>query len=203
LNRVDRIENKQTTAELYIWREICELNRSVTLMENLQYPIGKFNFSGPITTEQREIWINEIEKAPSKLRAAVQGLSEQQLNTPYREGGWTVRQVVHHLADSHMNSYIRFKLALTEELPTIKAYEEAEWAELSDYSLPIDVSLTLLDALHVRWVTLLRSLSSDQFNRSFIHPSSGETRLDKNLGIYAWHGNHHIAHITSLRIRLG
>jgi uncharacterized damage-inducible protein DinB len=173
-------------------------------MENLQYPIGKFNFTGTITAEQREIWINEIENAPSRLRSAIHGLSKQQLDTPYRDGGWTVRQVVHHIADSHMNSYTRFKLALTEELPTIKAYEEAAWAELSDSTqLPVDVSLTLLDSLHVRWVTLLRSLSSDQFNRAFIHPSSGLTRLDTNLGIYAWHGNHHIAHITSLRDRLG
>jgi uncharacterized damage-inducible protein DinB len=173
-------------------------------MENLQYPNGKFNFTGTITAEQREIWINEIEHAPRKLRMAIQGLSGQQLDTPYRDGGWTVRQVAHHLADSHMNSYIRFKLALTEDVPTIKAYEEADWAKLSDsIELPADVSLALLDALHVRWVTLLRSLSSDQFNRSFIHPSSGVTRLDTNLGLYAWHGNHHIAHITSLRHRLG
>jgi uncharacterized damage-inducible protein DinB len=173
-------------------------------MEQLQYPIGRFAYDGEITREQREIWINEIAEAPRKLRLAVKGLSDSQLNTPYRPGGWTVRQVVHHLADSHMNSYIRFKLALTEDLPTIKPYEEAIWAELSDgVSMPVEVSLQLLDSLHLRWVNVLRSTASDDFNRGFIHPESGITPLARNLGIYAWHGNHHIAHITSLRERMG
>jgi uncharacterized damage-inducible protein DinB len=173
-------------------------------VDNLQYPIGKFNYEGTITAKQREIWIKEIAEAPEKLRFAVRGLSDSQLDTPYRSEGWTVRQVVHHVADSHMNSYIRFKLALTEDFPTIKAYDEARWAELSDsVNLPVEISLQLLDSLHLRWVDLLRSLSSAAFNRSFIHPESGETPLAKNLGIYAWHGNHHIAHITSLRDRMG
>jgi uncharacterized damage-inducible protein DinB len=173
-------------------------------MEKLQYPIGRFSHEGEITPEQRELWINEITEVPRKLRLAVKGLSESELNTPYRPGGWTIRQVVHHLADSHMNSYIRFKLALTEELPTIKPYEEARWAELSDSAnMPIEVSLQLLESLHLRWVNVLRSIPPEDFNRSFIHPESGVTPLARNLGIYAWHGNHHIAHITSLRERMG
>jgi uncharacterized damage-inducible protein DinB len=172
-------------------------------MENLQYPIGKFQYVGPITAEQLDIWIAEIAKAPQKLRFAVQGLTESQLDTPYRLGGWTVRQVVHHVADSHMNSYIRFKLALTEDLPTIKPYDEASWAELTDsVNLPVEISLQLLDSLHLRWVDLLKSTSAEAFKRCFIHPESGETPLARNLGIYAWHGNHHIAHITSLRERM-
>jgi hypothetical protein len=172
-------------------------------MENLKYPIGKFQYEGAITAEQRDIWIKEIAEAPQKLRLAVQGLSDSQLDTPYRPDGWTVRQVVHHVADSHINSYIRFKLALTEDLPTIKPYDEAKWAELSDsVYLPVEISLQLLDALHLRWVDVLRSTTVEAFNRSFIHPESGETPLAKNLGIYAWHGNHHIAHITSLRDRM-
>jgi hypothetical protein len=172
-------------------------------MEKLQYPIGKFQYEGVVTAEQRDIWIKEIAEAPQRLRLAVQGLSDSQLDTPYRLDGWTIRQVVHHVADSHMNSYIRFKLALTEDLPTIKPYDEAKWAELSDsVYLPVEISLQLLDALHLRWVDVLRSITVEAFNRSFIHPESGETPLAKNLGIYAWHGNHHIAHITSLRDRM-
>lgn len=173
-------------------------------MESLQYPIGRFTFEGTITVEQREQWIHEIAEAPKRMRQAVQGLTESQLDTPYRLQGWTIRQVVHHVADSHMNSYIRFKLTLTEELPTIKPYDEASWAELNDsLTLPIEISLHLLDALHQRWVHILKATSPKVFNRSFIHPDSGETSLAKNLGIYAWHGNHHIAHITSLRDRMG
>jgi hypothetical protein len=172
-------------------------------MENLKYPIGKFQYEGAITAEQRDIWIKEIAEAPQKLRLAVQGLSDSQLDTPYRPDGWTVRQVVHHVADSHMNSYIRFKLALTEDLPTIKPYDEAKWAKLSDsVYLPVEISLQLLDVLHLRWVDVLRSTTVEAFNRSFIHPESGETPLAKNLGIYAWNGNHHIAHNTSLRYRM-
>jgi hypothetical protein len=172
-------------------------------MEKLQYPIGKFQYEGVVTAEQRDIWIKEIAEAPQRLRLAVQGLSDSQLDTPYRPDGWTIRQVVHHVADSHMNSYIRFKLALTEDLPTIKPYDEAKWAKLSDsVYLPVEISLQLLDTLHLRWVDVLRSITVEAFNRSFIHPESGETLLAKNLGIYAWHGNHHIAHITNLRDRM-
>ena len=146
-----------------------------------------------------EGWIQEIEELPRLLREAVQDLNNEQLDTPYRVGGWTVRQVVHHLSDSHMNAYIRFRLALTEDHPIIKPYEEARWAELPDYTLPIEISLSLLEALHQRWTTLLHSLSPSDRNKTFIHPDSGEVSLGENIGIYAWHGRHHLAHITSLR----
>lgn len=171
--------------------------------EDLRYPIGPFVVPDAITEEQLLAWIHDIAELPSQLRQAVEGLNEQQLNTPYREGGWTVRQVVHHLADSHMNSYIRFKLALTEDTPTIKPYDEGRWAEILDArELPLEPSLQLLEGLHERWVTMLRSLEEDQLHRTFIHPESGQTiRLELNIGIYAWHGKHHTAHITSLRER--
>jgi len=172
-------------------------------LETLKYPIGQFSWNGAISGEQRLRWIQEIEEAPELLRKAVDGLSPQQLDTPYRPQGWTVRQVVHHLADSHMNSLVRFKLALTEEQPTIKPYDEARWAELADGSqADISLSLALLDQLHARWGLLLRSLGEEQWGRTFIHPESGVVRLDVNLGIYAWHGRHHTAHITSLRTRM-
>ncbi|MFB9325703.1 YfiT family bacillithiol transferase [Paenibacillus aurantiacus] len=170
-----------------------------------RYPIGPFAHEGAVTPEQRETWIREIEKLPAKLRLAVEGLSEEQLDTPYREGGWTVRQVVHHVADSHMNSLTRFKLALTEDQPTIKPYAEERWAELADTrTAPVELSLHLIEALHERWVLLLESLTEAEFERAFYHPESGETvPLDRSLGIYAWHGNHHAAHITALRARKG
>jgi uncharacterized damage-inducible protein DinB len=169
-------------------------------MSDLRYPIGKFTFPETTTTEQRRAWIREIAEAPARLRAAVEGLSEEQLNAPYRPGGWTVRQVVHHLPDSHMNSYVRFKLALTEDTPTIKPYDEAFWAKLPDASrTPIETSIALLEALHVRWVPLLESITETNFMRAFRHPESGLIRLDQNLALYAWHGKHHVAHITSVR----
>lgn len=171
-------------------------------MEN-QYPIGKFQFDGEITSNVVGDWINEIEDLPRLLHNAVCKLDNEQLDTPYRSGGWTVRQVVHHLADSHMNAYIRFKLALTEEKPVIKPYEEGEWSELPDYKLPIDISLALLEALHIRWTKLLRSLSPADMEKTFIHPDSGEITVGKNIGLYAWHGRHHLAHITSLMNRKG
>lgn len=171
-------------------------------MEELRYPIGRFEWKGEITPEQRQLWIEDIEGLPNKLREAVSGLTEAQLHEPYRPGGWTVRQVVHHMADSHMNSMIRFKLALTEQQPTIKPYDEAAWAELKDSSqAPIELSLVLLEQLHERWGRLLRSLHQEQWERNFVHPDSGVVRLDVNLGIYAWHGRHHTAHITELRRR--
>jgi DinB superfamily len=171
---------------------------------DLRYPIGPFQYDGPYTDAQRQHLIDQIEEAPAKLRAAVEGLSAQQLETPYRPGGWTVRQVVHHLPDSHLNSYIRFRLALTEEEPTIKPYYEDRWAELDDARLaPIDISLTLLEALHRRWVLLLRALTSEDLARTFLHPELGLVSLDKNVSLYAWHGRHHVAHITSLRERMG
>lgn len=173
-------------------------------MEQLRYPIGHFEWSGIISPEQRMQWIEDIEAVPVRLQAAVEGLTEERLNEPYRPGGWTVRQVVHHMADSHMNSLIRFKLALTEDRPTIKPYDEAAWAELSDSSeAPIELSLALLERLHARWGKLLRSLDDGQWERTFVHPDSGVVRLDVNLGTYSWHGRHHIAHITALRERMG
>lgn len=174
-------------------------------MDNFQYPIGKFERVGQISAEQRAEWIKQIAETPDKLRSAVSGLSAEQLDTPYRHGGWKVRQVVHHLPDSHMNGYIRFKLALTEQNPIIKPYMENRWAELDDYhNTPIEVSIILLESLHERWVTLLSNLQDTQFSRTFTNPESGDTSsLESALGLYAWHGRHHIAHITSLRERMG
>lgn len=170
-----------------------------------RYPIGKFEHEGVITTDKRAEWIEDIRALPSRLAAAVNGLSEEQLDTPYREGGWTVRQVVHHVADSHMNCLTRFKLALTEDSPTIKPYEEQLWAELADSkTYPIAPSLTLIDALHGRWTALLESMSDEDYARTFYHPASQVTmRLDRALGNYSWHSRHHTAHIVKLRERMG
>jgi hypothetical protein len=173
-------------------------------MADLRYPIGKFVFdSEPAGHEVRRL-IDDIADTPERLRAAVEGLSERQLDTPYRPDGWTVRQVVHHVPDSHVNSYVRFRLALTETEPTIRPYDEARWAELTDArTAPVGMSLALLDSLHERWVVLLRSLSSSDLKLKFIHPEIGEVSLVKNVALYAWHGKHHVAHITSLRERMG
>ena len=174
------------------------------LMSDPRYPVGRFNFSGPLTEIQRTQCISEIEDTPSALRDATRGLSAEQLDTPYRDGGWTVRQVVHHVPDSHLNAYIRFKLALTEDEPTIKPYAEDRWAQLGDVKdTPIEVSLSLLDNLHDRWVRLLRSLVAEDWRRSFRHPELGVVSLERNLALYSWHGRHHIAHITSLREKKG
>ena len=170
---------------------------------DLKYPIGNFRFDDEITSSVTSVWINEIEDLPRLLRDAVKDLDNEQLDTAYRFGGWTARQVIHHLADSHMNAYVRFKLALTEENPVIKPYDESKWAELSDYKLPIDTSLLLLETLHKRWTNLLRSLSPSDMEKTFIHPDSGEVSVGKNIGIYAWHGRHHLTHITSLCKRKG
>lgn len=145
-----------------------------------------------------------IDETPAQLRKAVQGLDEDQLDTPYRPGGWTLRQVVHHVPDSHLNAYIRHKMALTEPAPVIKPYDEAAWADLSDTTaVPIDVSLNLLDALHRRWVALLRAMRDDDFRREYVHPVTGRHTLDYMVAMYAWHGPHHVAHITTTRERLG
>lgn len=169
---------------------------------DLSYPIGKFQYSGSSTPADRQRFIEEIAAAPARLRDAIRGLDEQQLNTPYRPGGWTVRQVVHHLPDSHLNAYVRFKLALTEDEPLIKPYEEARWAETPDvHATPLDTSLTLLDSLHARWVTLLRAMSDSDFHRKLRHPQMGVLELDRMLAMYAWHGRHHVAHIAGLRQR--
>ena len=174
------------------------------MKEDLRYPIGKFNLQADVTEAQRNRFIDEIAEAPSRLRRAVADLSPEQLETPYRPGGWTVRQVVHHIPDSHLNSYSRFKLALTEDEPTIKPFREDRWAELEDTRrTPVEVSLALLEALHERWVVLLRSLSAADFERTFHHPELGVVPLSKNVALYAWHGKHHVAHITSLRERMG
>lgn len=165
-----------------------------------RFPIGPFRMPETVQPAQRVAMLSEIAQAPSQLREAVAGLSAAQLDAPYREGGWSRRQVVHHLPDSHMNSFVRFKLALTEECPTIRPYDESKWAELEDATWPdVETSITLLDALHRRWVFLLRSLTDAQWARTFTHPDMGELRLDQNLALYAWHGRHHIAHITSAR----
>ncbi len=169
---------------------------------DLKYPIGRFEFTGPLSEDERLECIRRIEAAPARLRAAVDDLSVEQLDTRYRPGGWTVRQVVHHLPDSHLNSYTRFRLALTENDPTIRAYDEAAWAELHDArSGPVGMSLDLLDALHRRWAGLLRNMSDGDFGRGFRHPELGTVTLDRNVALYAWHGRHHIAQITSLRQR--
>lgn len=171
---------------------------------DLRYPIGKFEWAGESTPDERRRFLDEIEQAPANMRAAVKGLDAGQIDTPYRDGGWTVRQVVHHVPDSHLNSYMRFKLALTEDEPVIKPYDEKLWAELPDVrSAPLEDSLVLLECLHRRWMILLRSLSAADFARTFRHPELGVVSLDKNLALYAWHGRHHVAHITSLRARKG
>jgi DinB superfamily len=173
-------------------------------MSDPRYPIGKFTFNGSPDEAQRQKFISDIEQTPAALRSAVKGLSSQQIETPYRDGGWTVRQVTHHVSDSHMNGYIRFKLGLTEDVPTIKPYMEDRWANLGDVqSTPLEVSLSLLDALHHRWVRLLRSLEPQDWKRSFNHPELGIVPLEKNLALYSWHGRHHVAHITELRKKMG
>lgn len=173
-------------------------------VQDLSYPIGKFKYSGPLSAAQRASAIETIAQTPARLRAAVNGLSPQQFDTAYRPGGWTVRQVAHHVPDSHMNAYIRTKLALTEDEPTIKPYDEKAWADLGDTRLTaIESSLALLEALHERWVYLLRSLNDSDFARTFRHPEHGVRTLDWMVALYAWHGPHHVAHITSLHERMG
>ncbi|KEF37668.1 DinB superfamily [Schinkia azotoformans MEV2011] len=170
---------------------------------DVRYPIGKFEFDGRITSTVLDTWISELEQLPSSLREAVKDLNEEQLDTPYREGGWTIRQVVHHLADTSLNYYVRIKLALTEENPVIATFEESRWAELPDNNLPVEVSLSLLEALHIRFSNLLRNLSPYDFNEVYTHPVSGEISLGYTIGLYAWHGKHHLAQITSLCERKG
>ncbi len=165
--------------------------------ESLRYPIGHFELDGPVTDDDLAFWIGQIEVLPEEIREAVSDLTDEQLDTPYRPGGWTIRQVVHHLSDSHLNSYVRFKWALTEDEPTIKAYDEKRWAELAEYrELPIETSLEFLALLHAKWAVLLRSLTREQLARRFVHPESGPTELAWNVGNYAWHGRHHLAHVT-------
>jgi hypothetical protein len=175
----------------------------ITSMD-LRYPIGKFDKSVPVASEAIPDLIGQILSAPSEFRDAVEGLNDEQLDTPYRPEGWTVRQTIHHVADSHMNMYVRYRLALTEIDPVIKTYDEAKWAELVDArTMPVAVSLQLLDAMHHRWAVLLRSMCPADFERTYRHPELGPLRLDTVLALYAWHGHHHTAHITRLRDRFG
>lgn len=180
------------------------MSTSSSITADPQYPIGKFQ-PLPATTEQdRDAFLAEIALSPEHLRSALAGLSDAQLDTPYREGGWTVRQVVHHLFDSHANAYIRFKLALTEEEPTIKPYMEALWAELPEArTAPVEISLSLFDYLHQRWVLMMRAMGPSDWERRFRHPERGVMTLESTLALYAWHGRHHVAHITELRKRNG
>lgn len=174
-------------------------------LEKLRYPIGHFTPPAEITDQTVTDWITELEALPARMESMVYSLTETQLETPYRPGGWTVRQVIHHMADSHHNCYVRFKWALTEERPLIKAYDEKGWANLFDTrSAPIDLSLDHLKALHAKWVYLLRGLSRESLQRTFIHPDDhSESTLEENIGRYAWHGNHHYAHIENLLMRQG
>jgi hypothetical protein len=172
-------------------------------MSDPRYPIGKFSFEGTLTDPQRQQFIADIEQTPAAMRAAIKGLSTSQLDTPYRDAGWTVRQVLHHVPDSHMNAYTRFKLALTEDEPTIKPYMEDRWANLEDTrSTPPEVSLTLLDSLHDRWVRVLRAIKPEEWKRTLRHPEMGVLNLEKTLALYSWHGRHHVAHVTELRKRM-
>jgi uncharacterized damage-inducible protein DinB len=172
-------------------------------LDDLRFPIGKFSPPASSMPGVRAAHIETLRRLPERLRAAVSGLNDAQLDTPYREGGWTVRQVVHHVPDSHGNCYFRFKLALTEDWPTIKPYDEAAWTNLPDSRMPVDVSLSMIEAVHGRWVALLESLSDADFQKGFEHPEHGRQNLAKVLAIYDWHSRHHTAHITSLRARQG
>ena len=173
-------------------------------MTDPRYPIGKYT-AQPFSEKQLEEWITDIKFLPQHLEQAILNLDESQLNTPYREGGWTVKQLVHHVADSHMNAYIRFKLGLTENNPSINAYREEVWAEMADSkNLPVNISLTLLHALHIRWVEILKNITVEEFNRTVFHPEhKKELSLWFLLGMYAWHSRHHVAHVTVLRENMG
>jgi uncharacterized damage-inducible protein DinB len=172
-------------------------------VEDLRYPIGKFKRPEKLTAAERKAAIDAVADTPAAMRKALKGLKDAQLDTPYREGGWTVRQVAGHVPDSHLNAYVRFKLALTEEQPTIKPYKEGPWSELPDTKgTPVEVMLALLESLHTRWVTLLRSIPAADWAKTLNHPENGVMNLDQLLALYAWHGKHHVAHITSLRDRM-
>ncbi len=171
------------------------------MSEDLSYPIGRFDKNFEFTAELKKQLVNEISNLPQKINLVVENLTDEHLETPYRPGGWTVRQTVHHVADSHQNAVTRFKLALTEDVPTIRPYYEDRWAELADSRLPVESSLKIIEGLHLRWTTLLEAMSDADFQRKLIHPDSGEWTLGEFLGLYAWHGLHHMAHITRLRER--
>ncbi|NNF27295.1 MAG: bacillithiol transferase BstA [Gemmatimonadetes bacterium] len=173
------------------------------MSDDLRYPIGPLSLPERLDPSQREAAISDVESAPARIRAAVGGMTDAQLDTPYREGGWTVRQLVHHVADSHLNAYCRLKLTLTEDVPRIRTYDQARWAELADVELPVSVSLDLLDAVHRRWLVLWRAMTDPQWSRRLDHPEIGEMGVDQLLALYAWHGRHHAAHITELTKRQG
>src|SRR5581483_7667972 len=173
-------------------------------MSDLRYPIGPFIVREVLTPAERAAELAHIAATPRNMRAAVAGLTDQQLDTPYREGGWTLRQVVHHVPDSHVNAYCRLKIALTEEgTPAIRPYDENAWAGLADAKQPIDVSLTLLEAIHERWMTIWNAMKDEDFSRTFLHPESGRHSVDWLVALYSWHGRHHTGHITSTRERMG
>jgi uncharacterized damage-inducible protein DinB len=177
---------------------------TVTETADPRYPLGRYQREPEVASGRRAEWIQQIADTPARFREAVRGLSDEQLDTAYRDGGWTVRQLAHHMPDSHMNAYIRVKLALTGDNPAIKTYDEAAWAALPETrATPAEVSLALLDALHVRWVNTLRAMADDDWGRTIQHPEWGAMRMDQLLGLYAWHGRHHVAHVTSLRQRNG
>ena len=174
------------------------------MSDDQRFPIGKFERSESIDASARSSLVAVIRDLPKNIQASVAGLSEAQLDTPYRDGGWTLRQTVHHVADSHINSFCRFKLALTEdEAPTIRPYYEDRWAELADSKAPVDVSLKIIEGVHARWAALLDAMTDEDFKREFIHPETGTWSLEDVLALYAWHSRHHTAHITELRKREG
>ena len=177
------------------------MTRSMTMTVDLSYPVGRFDRNATRTAESRRAALDDLAGLPARMREAVHGLTDAQLDTPYRPGGWTVRQLVHHVADSHMNGLIRMKLALTEENPTIKPYDQEAWASLPDARLPIAVSLSILDAVHERWTTVNRSLADADFARTFVHPDLGPLTIDTHVHLYGWHSRHHVAHVTGLRQR--
>lgn len=168
-------------------------------MSDPRYPIGRFHDSGDRSSERRATLIRDLQNLPADLRAAVSGMSDSQLDTPYRDGGWTVRQVIHHLGDANVNAYLRMKFAVADDRPTILPYDEDVWAEFADAKGPVEPTLALLQALHLRWSLFLRSLDEAQWDRVFIHPQNGETPVAKSLELYVWHGRHHLAHVTELK----
>jgi len=180
-----------------------ENTTAAAAIDELRFPIGKFKKINGITPEKRAEFITVIRELPEKLARAIEGLTDERLDTPYRPEGWTVRQTVHHIADSHINSLCRFKLALTEENPTIRPYFEDRWAELADNNLPVDVSLKIIEGVHARWTALLESLADEDFRKPLTHPDSGAWTVEEFLALYAWHSLHHTAHITALRERSG
>jgi hypothetical protein len=174
------------------------------MSEDLRYPIGKFSFDPATAAQERSHWILDITRLPSELEGVLDALDDAQLDTPYRPEGWTVRQLVHHIADSHINAYIRIRLALTEEQPAIKGYDEKKWAELPDsLTAPVEPSLQIIHGIHSRWANLLRHLKPEEFQRTLLHPQAGVGTVEKYTGLYAWHGRHHVAHIRNLRQRMG